>query len=509
IERRLGRPDTLPGGLWPRLAWVGATTAAGLGAMTAVLFMLFVNPGIGVGLLGAYCLLFVLAPQLFLGGQRASIASPAVAAPGGGLPWLGDIVLLIARRRVLLLLAAAALTAGALFLGQKVSARFDVKEFFSPDSDFVVGLDRFDRHFGARSGEPALIYIEGKLGDPAAVRAIRAMVAELRASRSPGLARDREDRLQLEAGLVELLETLQKHPDAQLAITKKTGVALTDMDQDGVFDTPEQLDAVYRTALEEGLHSGGRAILPRHRVRGLLWRSPDGERVATKLDLRIPGTRSQERIALASGAVNPLVKSLGARLRELDPDAKAVFTGQPIARQATLDAVMSAFRFSLLVALGLCFLLAAIFMRSIRYALVSVVPILLVVAWLNAFMFLAGYNLNVVTATIGAISIGVGIDFAVHFVMRFQQELRRGAPCEPALAVTGASTGGALMGSALSSVVGFAILAFAPMPMFSSFGLLTAVMILMAAVATLLVLPSLLLLVTPKRRPGGESPPQA
>ncbi len=48
----------------------------------------------------------------------------------------------------------------------------------------------------------------------------------------------------------------------------------------------------------------------------------------------------------------------------------------------------------------------------------------------------------------------------------------------------------------MSSAVGFFILAFAPMPMFASYGLLTAVMILMAAAATLLVLPSLLVLVT-------------
>ena len=45
-------------------------------------------------------------------------------------------------------------------------------------------------------------------------------------------------------------------------------------------------------------------------------------------------------------------------------------------------------------------------------------------------------------------------------------------------------------------MLGFAILAFAPMPLFASYGLLTAVMIAMAAAASLLVLPSLLVLVT-------------
>ncbi|MGA1872444.1 MAG: hypothetical protein ACMUHY_02120, partial [Thermoplasmatota archaeon] len=55
-------------------------------------------------------------------------------------------------------------------------------------------------------------------------------------------------------------------------------------------------------------------------------------------------------------------------------------------------------------------------------------------------------------------------------------------------------------GSAASTMFGFAIIGFAPMPMFSSYGILTAVMILMAFVAALFVLPSMLFLVTPDGR---------
>ena len=58
-------------------------------------------------------------------------------------------------------------------------------------------------------------------------------------------------------------------------------------------------------------------------------------------------------------------------------------------------------------------------------------------------------------------------------------------------------TGVALVASAATSVLGFTIMAFAPMPMFSSYGILTAVMIFMAAAASLIVLPSLLFTVTP------------
>ena len=68
-------------------------------------------------------------------------------------------------------------------------------------------------------------------------------------------------------------------------------------------------------------------------------------------------------------------------------------------------------------------------------------------------------------------------------------------------------TGMALLGSAASSIVGFTIMGFAPMPMFSAFGFITATMIFMAAVAALFVLPSLLLL-THRGSPHGHSKPE-
>ena len=107
-----------------------------------------------------------------------------------------------------------------------------------------------------------------------------------------------------------------------------------------------------------------------------------------------------------------------------------------------------------------------------------------------------GFAINIVTATIGAISIGIGVDFATHFTMRFREELRRHGVRHTALRVTGAGTGGALLASAGSSVVGFVILAFAPMPLFAAYGLLTAIMIGMALASSLIVLPSLLMLAT-------------
>ncbi|MCP3975776.1 MAG: MMPL family transporter, partial [bacterium] len=186
-------------------------------------------------------------------------------------------------------------------------------------------------------------------------------------------------------------------------------------------------------------------------------------------------------------------------------DMSADFTwfgvsGAAVVQEDSLTAFTASMVLSLIIALVLCAVIAWAFMRSLTYALVSVVPILLVVGWVYLFMFIFDYSINPVTATIAAIAVGVGVDFAMHFTMRFREEFVGEPSRFPALRRAGEGTGGALVLSALTSMGGFLVMALAPMPVFADFGLLTAVMILFSLLVALFVLPSLLLLVTPSRQ---------
>ncbi len=81
--------------------------------------------------------------------------------------------------------------------------------------------------------------------------------------------------------------------------------------------------------------------------------------------------------------------------------------------------------------------------------------------------------MNFVTATIGAISIGVGIDYSTHMTQRFLEEMAKVGDRFQAIRQAARGTGMALLGSAASSVVGFAIMGLAPMPIFSAFGFIS------------------------------------
>jgi len=173
---------------------------------------------------------------------------------------------------------------------------------------------------------------------------------------------------------------------------------------------------------------------------------------------------------------------------------------------------MEAFTRSMLVSLPLAALLAlviaSLMLRSVRYALVSVLPIGLVVIGIYAFMATFGYTVNVVTATIAAIAVGVGIDFSTHFTARFREEMATESDRLEAVRIAGTGTGGALVLSALTSVLGFTVMALAPTPIFATFGTLTAVMIVLSLMVALIVLPSLLVAVTPRGASGDDLLPE-
>ena len=221
----------------------------------------------------------------------------------------------------------------------------------------------------------------------------------------------------------------------------------------------------------------------------------DGQDDVTILTLGIPGSREQQNIVAARDSLTDDLKVISE-----SPTITLVgLTGSPFTRLAQLDATTKTLQKSLPIAAAAAIVLLLIAMRSLKYAVVTIIPIGLVVAWLYGLMYLTGVALNYVTATIGAVSLGVGIDYSIHITERFREEMRRASTKVQALQQTVNGTGVSLLASAVSSIVGFAIMGFAPMPRFSSYGILTAVMIFLAMLASLVVLPSLLLMVTPEK----------
>ena len=126
-------------------------------------------------------------------------------------------------------------------------------------------------------------------------------------------------------------------------------------------------------------------------------------------------------------------------------------------------------------------------------AVIAVLPILLVLMWVLGTMTLLGIPYNVVTALITALSIGIGVDYTIHIIHRFTEELESGKSLIDATTTTLSTTGSALIGSALTTALAFAVLLFSPMVPFQQFGLVTGITILYALIASIAIVPPMLI----------------
>jgi predicted RND superfamily exporter protein len=485
-----------------RARWQPLAGGAGVTAMTGVgvILLIAVDQAIGAAVLALAALLFLGVPiAVLLRRGSAAEQAPATAAPPDGpsrtTRWVVSLVVGVGARPAIVLPLAAIITAASIVLALRLEATFDVKDFFSNDSDIVVSLDKLDQHVGDRSGEGAIVFVRGDLTSPATIRAVDAFIAGLRDN--PYVGRDAAGEPSVfERNVLGFLRLVMGNDLALARVEAMTGVRPADADGDGYPDTAAQALAIFDFVTAAGVPLDETTdIYTADQVGTALHLDPSspGELIATFF-VGLPGTREQSVVREAKQAL----------LADIEPlaDAPGItqvgLTGSPFVRDAELTATVDNLRRSLPIAAIGALVLLLVAMRSVRYAVVTVVPIGLVVAWLYAIMELAGLALNFVSATIGAVSIGVGIDFSIHMTVRFREELARAASRLDALTRAAAGTGTALLASAGSSIVGFAIMGFAPMPMFSTYGMLTALMIFLALAAALVVLPALLMLVTPE-----------
>lgn len=506
IEDRVGDPPLQRGlmiryklGFIVMVLFAGVVVAMSVGA-----------PVVGAGALIVFVPLFIFLPIRM---TRRSYAKAAAAGrptgtvikgAGHGFKAAGDVVHFLARWRVVTIPVTVALAVMGAIAFTQVDSEFSFEDFFAEDSDAIRSLNLFDDHFGESTGlGSGFIYVEGDLTGPDTLAALDNVVAELDAAEAAAdddyLSRDLNGNVTLRRdNAVSIVQTAVAAPAAMAA----AGIDITDANADGIPDSATQIAAIYDLAFSQGITTDdGFVAYSAESVTELLWTDGAGN-YATVIQVGIPSLTDDAVILDARSGLDDAAASLEASAAASALTVISV-SGEAITSQDGLAAFTDAMLLALPVALVLCALLAAFVMRSVKYGLAAVIPILLVVGWVYGFMWWADYKINVVTATIAAIAVGVGIDYSTHFTMRFREEFENEPSRFPALRRAGEGTGGALSISALSSIIGFTVMALAPMPIFVTFGLLTAVMIVFSLLVSLLVLPSVLLVVT-RSRTGAE-----
>jgi predicted RND superfamily exporter protein len=181
-----------------------------------------------------------------------------------------------------------------------------------------------------------------------------------------------------------------------------------------------------------------------------------------------------------------------------DASASAIDTSNNIISDVVVTSLTESQTQSLFITIAVAGLVLVInfVIESRRWFLgvITIAPVALVVLWTYGLMFLSGISFNPVTATLSALAIGIGVPFTIHIARRFQDDRRKYEDMDTAMRSTMKHTGGALAGSAFTTMAGFGILMTSSLVPFRQMGQITVYAIGLALAASVLVLPSMLAL---------------
>ncbi|MDJ0835270.1 MAG: MMPL family transporter [Acidobacteriota bacterium] len=179
-----------------------------------------------------------------------------------------------------------------------------------------------------------------------------------------------------------------------------------------------------------------------------------------------------------------LMEQIETRVTRTLPEARFAFAGDVAVSQAMIPLVVHTQMTSLLTALAFALLIAVVFLRKPQTALSILVPTAAAVAAGVGLMGWTGIPLGVATSMFCAITLGIGLDYSIHFHAAWARAVKEGADAPASAALQEA--GPAIAADSLAVTCGFGLLMISQVPANTRLGFLVAVALLGAALFTCL-----------------------
>ncbi|HEY50057.1 MAG TPA: MMPL family transporter [Dehalococcoidia bacterium] len=166
-----------------------------------------------------------------------------------------------------------------------------------------------------------------------------------------------------------------------------------------------------------------------------------------------------------------------------------VITGMPLLFDEMNRLVVESQVRSLGLALGLIFLMLLITLRRIGAALAGMLPIAITIIAILGMLSMADFNLNIMTANLSAICIGVGVDYSVHLISGIYYFRKRGMDSGQSVDSALASVSRPVLANALGLAIGLSVLFFSPLRLHIHAASVMWVAMVVSSMAALLLIP--------------------
>ncbi|HWR81722.1 MAG TPA: MMPL family transporter [Candidatus Deferrimicrobium sp.] len=147
-----------------------------------------------------------------------------------------------------------------------------------------------------------------------------------------------------------------------------------------------------------------------------------------------------------------------------------------------------------IIALIAVFIILAFNFRSLKWALIGYIPLLFTVALIYGVVGFIGKDFDMPISVLSCLSLGMAVDFAIHFISRLKQRLAEFPDLQEALLWTAVRPGRGIMRNALLFASAFSVMLFAPLTPYSTVGAFIVSMMVLSALMTIVFLPALIVL---------------
>jgi len=225
-------------------------------------------------------------------------------------------------------------------------------------------------------------------------------------------------------------------------------------------------------------------------------------------EIRVEASTSVESSRVIDNFIEILgsTEDSGTLKYQLKDSATVHVTGDLVMLETVLDGLSLTQIESTAISLIVSFLVLFVLTRRLMPAIIVLFPVGVASLWVVGSMALIGLKWNVLTVMVTALTLGIGIDYSIHMWRRFEVEMARRGDHWDALRAALDSTGVALMLSAITTMAGFAVLSFSPMPIIQDFGLITAITVLFSLLLALMLLPVLVEIAARGQESANEEP---
>jgi predicted RND superfamily exporter protein len=220
--------------------------------------------------------------------------------------------------------------------------------------------------------------------------------------------------------------------------------------------------------------------------------------IKSTVQLRTLGQKDTDRVV---GAINAYTAA------HFPQNVTVIVGGSALVEASTNMNVVQSVWTSMLIALVSVFIIISVSNRSAAAGLIAVIPLVVLILTSFAIMAFLGIKLNIGTALIASLTMGIGIDYTIHYLEAYKREYLRETHASGAvrndayrgfLKKTYLTSGVAILTDAASVAFGFLVLLLSRFTLLAEFGLLVAVAMTMSALAGLIIVPALLMVIKPK-----------